>query len=71
MEELKLGLYRHFKGNDYQVLGLARNSETLDYMVIYKALYGDFETWVRPIDMFSEKVMFEGEEILRFKFIHE
>ena len=71
MEELKLGLYRHFKGKDYQVLGLARNSETLDYMVIYKALYGDFGTWVRPIDMFLEKVMFEGEEIPRFKFIHE
>ena len=71
MEELKLGLYKHFKGNDYQVLGLARNSETLDYMVIYKALYGDFGTWVRPISMFLEKVMFEGEEIPRFKFIQE
>lgn len=68
---LKLGIYEHFKGNQYKVLGAARDSETLEEMVMYKALYGDGEFWVRPLHMFLETVERDDEEIPRFKFLHE
>lgn len=48
MEPIKLGRYRHFKGNEYEVVGLAKHSETLEDMVVYRALYGEFGLWVRP-----------------------
>jgi len=60
------GKYRHYKGNDYQVYGIARHSETLAPLVVYRALYGNFDLWVRPLDMFTESVQVNGEEILRF-----
>lgn len=63
------GIYRHYKGNEYQVLGLAKHSETLDALVLYRALYGDFGLWVRPLTMFSEAVIVNGEEIQRFSLI--
>lgn len=62
----KPGLYRHYKGNEYCVLGLARHSETLEPMVIYQALYGDRGTWVRPVAMFMGKVAVAGRPQLRF-----
>lgn len=74
MRELKIGKYQHFKGNFYEVIGLARHSETLEELVVYRALYlhpkyGENSLWVRPKEMFLETVMIEGKEIPRFRFI--
>jgi|TARA_B110000879_G_scaffold142630_1_gene185536 hypothetical protein len=63
------GIYRHYKGNLYEVLGVAQHSETLEYLVIYKTLYGDFSTWVRPLDMFQESVEKDGQQVARFEFV--
>ena len=68
---IKLGKYRHFKGNEYEVVGLAKNSETLEDMVIYKALYGEGELWVRPASMWNETVERDGKVYKRFEFIGE
>lgn len=65
-EEITLGKYRHFKGNEYEVIGFAKDSETCNKMVIYKALYGDNETWVRPYNMFKEIIERDGKKIHRF-----
>lgn len=67
--DVKPGLYRHFKGGDYEVIGIALHSETLEVMVIYKALYGQGLTWVRPRAMFLETVMHNGQKVPRFTFI--
>ncbi len=67
--EIPLGIYRHYKGNDYEVLGVARHSETEEWMVIYKTLYGDFSMWVRPLTMFLETVEQEGKVIPRFRYL--
>ena len=66
---IPLGLYRHYKGKDYSVLGFAKDSETKKTMVLYVPLYGDGGYWVRPITMFTEEVEFEGKSIPRFKHI--
>jgi len=68
---IKLGKYRHYKGKEYQVIGIAKHSETLEDLVVYKALYGEGQIWVRPIKMFEEKVMVDGVEVPRFEFINE
>ena len=65
--ELKKGIYRHYKGNLYEVFMTAQHSETEEWMVIYKALYGDKGMWVRPYGMFMEKVEVEGVSIPRFE----
>lgn len=65
------GLYRHYKGNDYRVIGLARHSETLEPMVVYEALYGEGGLWVRPSAMFCETVTLEKTEVPRFERIGE
>lgn len=65
------GKYRHFKGMEYQLLYLARHSETLEDMVVYKALYGDGAVWVRPLSMWDEEVEYNGEKVKRFKFTGE
>lgn len=70
------GLYQHYKGNYYQVLDCARNSETLEMMVVYKALYnseefGHLAVWVRPLSMFTSTVEVDGKHVQRFKFIGE
>ena len=64
--EPKPGLYRHYKGNDYRVVGLARHSETLEPMAVYEALYGDGGLWVRPAGMFTETVEIKGQTVKRF-----
>ena len=64
---LETGLYRHYKGNLYQVLMTAQDSETEEWMVVYKATYGDEGTWVRPYTMFVEKIEVEGKLIDRFE----
>lgn len=66
---LKLGKYRHFKGNDYAVLYLAKHSETLEDLVVYRQLYGDGSVWVRPASMFLEEVEVDGNKIPRFTYI--
>jgi hypothetical protein len=68
---LKLGRYRHFKGGEYLVLGIARHSETLEPQVIYQALYGERGWWVRPLTMFCEKVDLNGTRVPRFEFVAE
>ena len=69
MSEIKLGKYRHYKQMDYEVLGIARHSETLEKMVVYKALYGDHSTWVRPLDMLKEDVVIDGITQPRFQYL--
>lgn len=61
-----LGIYRHYKGQRYRVLGTARHSETMEPLVIYQALYGDHGLWVRPAMMFNETIERDGEPIARF-----
>ena len=67
--DLEKGKYEHYKGSLYEVLGTARHSETEEWMVVYKTLYGDFSTWVRPYEMFVEKVEVEGKMLARFEFV--
>lgn len=69
MSSILPGKYRHFKGNEYEVLFIARNSETLEDMVVYRALYGSFEIWVRPASMWNESVEADGKRQQRFTFI--
>jgi len=64
---LEKGLYQHYKGNMYEVFMTAQHSETEEWMVVYKALYGDEGMWVRPYDMFCEKIELEGKMVERFK----
>ena len=71
MERIKIGKYRHFKGGEYEVLYLAKNSETLEEMVIYRALYGEGGIWVRPAKMWNEMVVRDGKTYKRFTFIQE
>ncbi len=66
---LQTGLYRHYKGREYRVLGLVRHSETEEELVVYQALYGDFGLWVRPLAMFVEAVEVEGEILPRFALV--
>jgi hypothetical protein len=68
---LKLGRYRHFKGNEYEVIGIAKHSETLEEFVVYCALYGEKDLWVRSLEMFIEDVEFEGKLVPRFEYIGE
>lgn len=60
------GRYRHYKGNDYEVIGVARHSETREELVVYRALYGEFGLWIRPVDMFGEDVTVDGKTVKRF-----
>ena len=69
--EIKPGKYRHFKGNLYEVLYTARHSETLEQMVVYRALYGEGEVWVRPASMWFDRVERDGKSHQRFTFVDE
>ena len=71
MDELKPGRYRHFKGKEYEVIGVASHSETLEPMVVYRALYGEGGLWVRPAAMWHERVDREGYSGPRFTYIGE
>ncbi len=68
---LKKGIYQHFKGNRYQLLEIARHSETEEEYVVYKALYGDMGIWIRPVSMFDELIERDGTEQKRFKLVEE
>jgi hypothetical protein len=67
----KKGKYRHYKGNEYELLYIANHSETLEKMVVYRALYGAGEVWVRPLSMWSEVVRVGDREVMRFTYIGE
>ena len=67
--DIKIGLYRHFKGNLYEVLGTATHSETREPMVVYRALYGEYGLWVRPAAMWDETVDRDGYHGPRFQYI--
>ncbi len=69
MNELKLGKYRHYKGNDYEVIGVAQHSETFELLVVYKPLYNDSGYWVRPLSMFTEHIELNGQTLQRFTYI--
>ncbi len=69
MNEIKIGRYRHFKGNEYEVIAIAKHSETTEDYVVYKALYGDGGLWVRPASMWNETVERDGATYKRFTFI--
>ncbi len=65
---LPLGIYQHYKGKDYEVLGVAKHSETQEELVVYRALYDDRQLWVRPLAMFLEDVEVDGRKVPRFRF---
>lgn len=65
------GRYRHFKGNEYEVIGIAKHSETLEPMVVYRALYGAGGIWVRPAEMWNEIVERDGKSFLRFERLNQ
>jgi hypothetical protein len=67
--DIKVGRYQHYKGNFYEVLGVAKHSETKEELVVYRALYGEHGLWVRPVTMFLETVIKDGQPVPRFKFI--
>ncbi len=69
MSAIRLGRYRHYKGNFYEVIDIARHSETEEEMVVYRKQYGDYSLWVRPLYMFLEEVSVDGRNVPRFKWI--
>lgn len=69
MPQIKLGLYQHFKGKKYKVIGLAKHSETLENLVIYQAQYGKKQIWARPDNNFSEKIIIKNKKVPRFKLV--
>ena len=70
-EQVVKGKYKHYKGKFYEVLDVARHSETLEYFVVYKTLYGDFDTWIRPLEMFIETIEIDGKQVKRFDLVEE
>lgn len=67
VQTIPLGRYRHFKGNEYEVIGIARHSETEEAMVVYRALYGEGGLWTRPADMWNEQITRDGKTFRRFE----
>ena len=70
-QDFRPGVYRHCKGNEYQLLGLARHSETMEELVVYRALYGEGGLWVRPAAMWNETVERDGYRGPRFVYVRE
>ncbi|HQQ63928.1 MAG TPA: DUF1653 domain-containing protein [Pseudomonadales bacterium] len=68
---IKPGVYRHYKGKDYLVMGTAHHSETREPLVVYRCLYDDYSLWVRPQAMFVETIEINGKEMPRFMFVHD
>lgn len=66
--DLQPGIYRHYKGKLYEVIGVAQHSETLERLVVYRTLYGNYDLWVRPYTMFTERITHEGKSVERFRY---
>ncbi|MFS1701923.1 DUF1653 domain-containing protein [Alteromonas sp. AMM-1] len=66
---IKPGVYQHYKGNNYEVIGVARHSEDESQVVVYRPMYGEGALWVRPLDMFTEQVSVNGRSVERFRYI--
>ena len=71
VSSVKAGIYRHYKGQLYQVFRVATHSETREQLVVYQCLYGDYSFWVRPLSMFIEQVEHEGQLQPRFAYIED
>ena len=71
MTTIPTGRYRHYKGKEYEVIGVARHSETEEEFVVYRTLYGNFDLWVRPLVMFTEIVMVDGKAVARFTYLED
>lgn len=69
MTQLKLGRYQHYKGGYYEVIGIAKHSESMEELVVYRALYGNHDLFVRPLNMFLEEINMAGKKIKRFKYL--
>jgi len=69
MNPIMLGVYKHYKGNRYEVIGFATHTESLEELVIYKALYGDKKVWVRPLSMWNDEIEVDGKTVKRFEYI--
>lgn len=69
--KIKKGIYQHYKGNYYEIIDSARHTETLEEFVIYRALYGNHELWIRPLAMFLQDVEIHGIRTKRFQYVHE
>ena len=69
MTAIRPGRYRHYKGNEYEVIDVARHSESEEEMVVYRKLYGDHSLWVRPLGMFAENVLVDGRMVPRFEWL--
>ncbi len=69
MKKIAVGKYNHFKGKKYRVIGTGKHSETLEEFVIYQALYGKKDLWIRPVKMFLGEVLVDGKKVSRFSFI--
>jgi len=70
MKKIKLGKYRHFKGGEYEVIGIGKHSETIEEFVVYKALYDEGQIWIRPKNNFLEVIVRGGRKIPRFKYVY-
>ena len=68
-KQIPLGIYRHYKGNEYEVIGFSKHSESLEDMVIYKALYGNGGIWVRPLSMWENPIEIDGDTVKRFEYV--
>ncbi len=71
VDEITPEKYKHYKGNEYEVYGVVTHSETVEPMVLYRALYGERGLWVRPLEMFRETVSINGEDVLRFTLVEK
>ena len=69
LQSIPQGIYRHYKGSLYQVLHMAKHSETEEELVVYRCLYGEYDVWVRPLAMFTESIEVNGKEVPRFELI--
>lgn len=68
---IRPGIYQHYKGRRYEVIDVARHSETEEWLVVYRTLYGNYDLWVRPLTMFVEQVEVDGQRVPRFEFVKD
>lgn len=68
---IRPGVYRHYKGRNYEVIDVARHSETEEPLVVYRTLYGNYDLWVRPLAMFEELIDVGGRQVPRFEFLKD